>query len=257
MAGPGAARNWRRVIGLASVVALLVLDGGTVAGQPGTAWPPTPEQLDELLRREDRDALPAVREVFRRASDKAVRLRAAATLVRLGDPEMGYWEFLVREASRAVDSDMPDPLPYDAQGRGIKGRFSQEFLDWCGARKVDCQAAAEEAMMWLPSYVLVLGTTGDPRGFDILMRGIASKNSLIVAQAARALARLQDRRAIGPIIDAARRVPADMRLVVASALVFFDDPEARKAAEELIPDRAVLDTLRKQARKGPKAVYEY
>ncbi len=231
--------------------------GGNVLGQEGTALPLTPEHVEELLWREDAGAVPALREALRRVSDRFMKLRVAAALVRLGDPERSYWEFVVREASLAVDSDVPSPLAHDAQGRTIRGKFSKEFLDWCTAKKVDCNAAADEALMWLPSYVLVLGTTADPRGFDILMRGLASKNHLIVANAAMGLARLQDRRAIRPIIEAARRAPSEAQSSIAEALVFFDDPEAQKAADELIPKRAVLESLRKRALKGPKAVFGF
>jgi hypothetical protein len=72
------------------------------------------------------------------------------------------------------------------------------------------------------------------------------------------LARLQDQRAIQPIIRAGRRAPKAARDLFGTALVFFDDPEAQAAAEELIQDKRLLEAARERAKtRGPRGLFGF
>ena len=74
--------------------------------------------------------------------------------------------------------------------------------------------------------------------------------------AAQGLAVLQDKASIPLIIEAARKAPSEMQRFIAHALVAFDDPQARAAAEKLIPDKALLAELKQTVKeKGPRGLW--
>jgi len=101
-----------------------------------------------------------------------------------------------------------------------------------------------------------MGEAGDPRGLSILRKGLLSPNYEVRATAAKGLALLQDKVSISSIIEAARTAPLELQWAVALALVAFDDPRARAAAEELIPNKEVLEDLKKGVKeKGARALW--
>lgn len=217
------------------------------------------KRLNELVSREDPAALPELRERFKEVQERAEKLLIASSLVRMKDPDLAYWTYLANEARAVVESDMPLPSLFDSHGQVVPGRRSPEFLSWCRARNCDVEAMASAAVYEVPMPIIALGAAADPRGFDILMRALESKNHLVAAEAAQGLARLQDPRAIGPIIRAARRAPrAAAGSAFGLALVQFDHPEAQAAAEELVGDKKLLQQLRERAKtQGPRAIYGF
>jgi hypothetical protein len=74
--------------------------------------------------------------------------------------------------------------------------------------------------------------------------------------AARGLAVLQDKDSIPLIIEAARKAPSEIQWFIAHPLVAFEDSKARAAAEELIPDKAILEDLKQKAKeKGARGIW--
>lgn len=71
---------------------------------------------------------------------------------------------------------------------------------------------------------------------------------MIIDIAAKGLAKLQDPRAIPALIDAGRQNPGEARGGT-DALLFFDDPKAQAAAEELSDDKKILEGLRSEIKK--------
>jgi hypothetical protein len=61
------------------------------------------------------------------------------------------------------------------------------------------------------------------------------------------LAKLQDKDSIPLIIEACEKVSRERALMMAIALVYFDDPRAQAAAETLL-DKPVLEERRKRIR---------
>lgn len=61
------------------------------------------------------EALPALKQQFALTTDIARQGIIANALVRLGDKDTMYWNFLLQRATAAVDSDLPDPF-HDSQG---------------------------------------------------------------------------------------------------------------------------------------------
>jgi len=80
---------------------------------------------------------------------------------------------------------------------------------------------------------------------------------VVTSAAAQGPARLQDARAVRPLIEASRRVPAEIGETIGTALVFFNDPDAQAAAERSIPDKAVLNAWRERPLEGAKAIFGF
>lgn len=216
------------------------------------------ELLGDLITKGDKTALPPLRQAFEDSNSKLEKQTIASTLLSYGDKDIRFLEYLAGFAKTAIESDMPFPIAFDSQGSAIRGQYSSEFVAWAARNRIDPHKAAEEAMFGQPGDVLFLASAVDSRAFDLLLRGLEAKNYFVVANAARGLARLQDARAIRPIIEACKRAPPELARLIAEALVYFDDPEAQAAAERFILNKAVLNELRQRAKeRGVKAIFGF
>jgi len=183
-------------------------------------------------------AVPELEKQFQMTDDALLKPSVASALVRLGDKRPVYWDYLVEKATEAIDSDAPYPAKCDADGKLVPG-VSPEFANWAKAHTMSVDSAVNDAALLLPSAVLLLGDTLDPRAIPLLRRGLDSPNFMIQADAAMALADLHDKASIAMIIQACRRAPADTAFAIADALLHFDDPEAQRAANEFRPVKAL------------------
>lgn len=179
-------------------------------------------------------AIPELEKQFEMTDDALLKPSVASALVRLGDKKPQYWDYLVKVATRAIDSDAPYPAKCDANGKVIPG-VSPEFADWAKAHNISVDSAVNDAALLLPSAVLLLGETRDPRAIPLFRRGLESPNFMIQADAALSLADLHDKASIPMIIEVCRRAPADEAFAIADALHHFDEPEAQRAAKEFRP----------------------
>jgi HEAT repeat protein len=108
-------------------------------------------------------------------------------------------------------------------------------------------------MYTLPGDVMMMAITGDPRGIPILRQGLSSSNYGVRNAALVGLALIQDKDSIPAMIQAANNAPPGMRDLLARPLVFFDDPRAQTASQEMIKDKRVLQKMQETARtKGPR-----
>jgi hypothetical protein len=64
-------------------------------------------------------AIPSLEEQFGRATDVDTKTKIASGLVRLGDKHNTYWNYLLEQATLAVDSDVPDALFSDPLGKTV------------------------------------------------------------------------------------------------------------------------------------------
>jgi HEAT repeat protein len=184
-------------------------------------------------------AIPALEEQFKRAADVDTKVSIASGLVKLRDRDNTYWNFLLEQATLAVDGDMPDPVYSESQGKMTSQ--SPELQAWADAHNVSVNTAWQYASSDIPGKVLQLAWTGDPRGIPLLQRALHARNYLIVAWAAKGLAQIQDKQSIPLIIAAAQRAPTGYNSVVTESLVYFDDTQAQSAVDSYMPkDRAAL-----------------
>lgn len=215
-----------------------------------------PVALQRIARAGAVDAIPLLHQQFERTDEDLLKDAIASALVRLGDKDRTYWDFLETHAREVIQSDVPFPVPFDTQGNTVKKQFAQEFLEWAKTNHIDPQAAATAQMQTVPAQISFLAATGDPRGLELLRRAMASRNYFVQAIAARGLAKLQDVDSVPLIITACKRAPAEAAALIARSLVFFNTAQAQSAAETFIKNREVLDELRKLSRdKGADALF--
>ena len=216
----------------------------------------TPATVNRIVQLRGVQAIPVLREQFSVHADTLTRQALASGLVRLGDSDQVYWDFLVDHARVAIESDAPFPIAFDSQGKLVPKQLSPEFVAWAKANNLQPESASSVHMYALPIDVTFLAVTGDARGLALLRKGLSSRNYLVQAVAAKGLAKLQDRDSVPAIIEACRKAPAQVSELIARALVFFDDVRATGASETFITDRQVLAELRRLSReKGPSGVF--
>jgi hypothetical protein len=176
-------------------------------------------------------AIPALENQFARETDIGTKAKIAAGLVRLGDKDNTYWNYLEEQAALAVDSDIPDAVFSQSQAKVVDHQLSPELHAWADSHHVDVNTAGIDARYDFPGKVLSLGETGDPRGIPLLRRALQSRNYFIVAEAANGLAQIQDKDSIPLIIAACRRAPPGFNSGIAMSLIWFDDPRAQTAVD--------------------------
>ena len=256
------------------------------------------EKVDELrallnsrytfqdLLNDNPEAVSIDEQIFALSDDAVTRQRIAGILVSVGVKDRRYFDYLSAEARRALNNPMPWPSTYDKQGRlnheitpafiawckkrGLDPNDSRyisyrpvspTFLDWCLDRNLNLNNARYAAYYEIPAVWTDLAAAHDPRAYDLLIEGLHSHNLMIVAMAAKGLARLQDPRAIHELIATGKRVPGEARLGVAVALLYFSDDAAQAAANEfgeVLGNKELFQSMRAQARtQGVKALFPY
>jgi hypothetical protein len=209
-----------------------------------------PMELLLLVQSGAPEGVPILKEQFTVSTTPIhIRVIVASYLVRIGERDPVYWDFLFTKAKDVAESDAPDPKQYDSEGKAVPGQLSPEFVEWANAHGLSPNDAAVAQTYELPGILLLLAKTGDLRGLGLLRRGLASRNYLTETMAAYGLAILRDRESIPLIIEACRKAPKDAAFAIAWALVFFDDPKAQTAAEEFIANKQLLEELRKMIRE--------
>jgi len=216
----------------------------------------TPATVNRIVQLRAVQAMPVLKQQFAVNADKVTKQALASALVRLGDTEVVYWDFLTDHAKAAVESDSPFPIAFDAEGKLLPRQLSPEFLGWAKAHNMSPESASSIQVYAFPVDLTFLAVTGDPRGLALLRRGLSSRNYFIQAVAAKGLAKMRDTSSVPVIIAACRNAPAQAAELIARALVFFDDDRAQSAAETFIKDRQMLGELRRLSReKGPAGVF--
>jgi hypothetical protein len=166
------------------------------------------------------------RTLFDLTMDTNLKLQTASVLVSFGVKDPTYLEYLKTEATKVLRLgfwDMENAFQYPR-----------------------------------PDTWYYLAAAGDPRFYDLLMRGLHSPNQVIAANAALGLAKLGDARAADELVATGRAAPPDLRWSIIRSLICFPEPKAQKEAEELTPPegKILLDSFRSEIReKGPRALF--
>jgi hypothetical protein len=201
------------------------------AVKSGDFWP---VQVETIAAAGAVEAIPILKEQFARSQHWLIKPKLASALVRLGgDQDDIYWEFLVKQATIAVESDAPDFMNFDPKAKDSAGP-SPGFIAWADAHKLDAQEAGWDAVYRLPGMIMLLSSTGDRRAIPLLRQGLLSPNHQIEYVAAQGLAELQDKDSIPYIVQACEAAPAELPALIARSLVYFDDPEAQKALDKYV-----------------------
>jgi hypothetical protein len=215
--------------------------------------------VDMIRRGGAVEAIPILKEQFTRVHDPLNKAQIASVVIRLGDRDKTYWDFLVKEATPALESDAPDFMNFDPKAKTGAGP-SPEFIAWAKAHNVPPNGpngtAAEDSMYNFPGIVGFLGLTGDARAIPLLRKALSSPNHMIETVAAEDLAEMQDKASIPFIIEACKRAPPAAAALIAESLIYFDDAEAQSAVDTYVPkDRAKI--LREARARGKRTPYTY
>lgn len=209
--------------------------------------------IHRLRRKSDKKAIPALKSAFEKAERKVEKQAAAAALVALGE-DGPYWEYLASLASAAIDSDMPMPVLFSADGKPEKG-FTPAFSAWCKKKGLPENETAHEAIYERPSDVLFIGMANTKKAAPLLMRGLESDNVFIAKRAAQGLANLKDNEGARAIREAAKR-PGIKASTLAETLIYFDDADSQMDFERYAKDGEIKKALRASAkRRGTKNVW--
>ena len=189
--------------------------------------------LNYLKRNPNIEALDILREAFPRIpDDDNIKSDIASHLYRKNvGPE--YFDWLFARAQAAIDRDLPlFDLP-------TKKSLEEQPPAWKKERRalnLELNDCALQAMYKDPGAVLNLGIIRDPRSYDLLAKGLNSRNPVIVISSVNCLGLLGRPEAI-PLIEARlRRDTLENRLVYLTALGDFHTPAA-----DAIIDRYELD----------------
>ncbi|HEX4231075.1 MAG TPA: HEAT repeat domain-containing protein [Bryobacteraceae bacterium] len=191
--------------------------------------------INRIARAGAVQAIPGLKKQFELAQDGLSKDSMASALVRLGDKDPIWWEYVAQQATAAIESDAPCPMGFDLNGKTVPGP-SSEFIAWAKVHSLTINAAEEIAVRELPGKVAFLAETRDRRAIPLLQRALSSPNVLIQTRAAQALEEFQDKGSIPLIVGACRRAPADAAAAIANfSLARWGDPDAKNAASEFMP----------------------
>jgi hypothetical protein len=118
--------------------------------------------VDLIARASAIEGIPALKDQFDRVRDPLLKDKIAAALLRLGEKDDKYWEFLVNEAKAALESNTPNFVSYDSEGKAVSAP-SPEFEAWLQTSGTSDESAMDDSMYLLPGRVALLGWSGDPR----------------------------------------------------------------------------------------------
>lgn len=196
--------------------------------------------VDQIIKvAGEKYSVPILQNLFSQSQSTMTKCFIASKLIKLGDSDEVYWNYLARMARETLDSDIPDLPAYDENGKAIKGKISPEFEAWAKAQK-DSGGPWAEDQLYGPMLPLgLLAGTGDPRAIPLLRRGLLARSYLMEAASAMGLAELKDKDSIPLIVEACKRAPTDAAGAIAMALLQFNDPEAQVAAEPYLPEEMV------------------
>ncbi len=211
--------------------------------------------VDRIVRAGAVEAIPVLKEQFAKERDTPTKDILASALVTLGDKEEVYWDFLVEQATEAIEKDVPFPREFNPGGKMLTDHFSPFFLQWAKDHGLSPGEAGQIVGYELPGKLMLLARAGDPRGVYLLRRALSSRNYTLAVIASKGLAKLQDKGSIPMIIEAAQRAPSDVSPGIADALLYFDDPRAQDAATRLIPDGAYREQIRRGIRDGKAPLF--
>jgi len=207
--------------------------------------------VEQLARAKASQAIPMLEQKFERTQNPLDRAHVASALLRLGDKNDTYWNFLEKQAAQAIENAPPDFMSYDSQGKSVPGP-SPEFTAWAKTHGLASSGMGEQIYL-APAPVGILALTADPRGVPLLQKALLSPNHQIEIFAAMGLAEIQDHNSVPLIIEDCRKAPAEVATAIAQSLVYFDEPEAQRAVDTYMPAE-VAKIFREARAQGKKPI---
>jgi hypothetical protein len=149
-------------------------------------------------------AIPILEDLFAHGATAETKPWIASELVKLGDKDDSYWNYVVDLATDELENGPPDFMSFDEDGKESAGP-SPEFLKWAKAHHISSESFSFETVMPVRFGMLIV--TKDPRAIPLLRRGLLSPNHVVERIAASGLVALKDRDSIPEIVEAASGRP--------------------------------------------------
>lgn len=204
----------------------------------------------------DKKARAVLKRAFEKTPDQGTKKEIGKVLLQLGEKDDKYWEPLEAAAKARIESDMPWILTYDAQGKTIRGKFSDDYLAWCKKKGVAPESLTEDSLYGAQQDIRAIAETGDKRAIPWLVKALDSKNPMVVIKAVQGLAKFQHKAALEKILAVCETAPSEVSSAIGQFLVFFKDPKADAAAEKYVTSKQMLDHRKKQAAtEGASAIF--
>jgi hypothetical protein len=101
--------------------------------------------VSRLADYQDERVLPSLKDAFEARENKEERQYIASSIVRLGEKDEKYYRYLESFAKEAIDSDLPDPYVYGAEGDAVRRKLSPELKIWAEKHGVSLEEAYHKA----------------------------------------------------------------------------------------------------------------
>lgn len=198
--------------------------------------------IRRLIYLDDRRVTPALREAFDRQRQPITREFIAAALVRLGDTDPRFFDYVAGAALEAERSEIPYPTSFITKvGDHSNPEEQEEIRVWAQAHNVPVLGVIRRAMFDVPGAVEALALTKDKRAVPILLQALQSSNLLVVREGALGLARMHETPAIPRIITACQGLGPEDKPWLARSLLYFHSKSAQETAGSMIGDLARLE----------------
>lgn len=206
-----------------------------------------PYDLEVIGQANAVEAIPDLEKQFAHTSesDPILKGKIAQVLVKLGDKNSLYWDYLAANAKAVGESDAPDPFVSDPQGK-VTGQ-SPSLEAWAKAHNTPVEVAFGNAEYVWPSRILFLAATGDRRAIPILQKAMSSPSLTIQAMAAKGLAEFQDKNSVPLIMESLKRAPKQAAEAIADSLAYFDDPQIQDMAAKYLSSERIKSIREQKA----------
>ena len=256
-------------------VSILLTFCGYVVGIGAQGRPPLQTLLDRLeepqldlgavsnlANYQDERVLPSLKDAFEARQSKQDRQYIASSIVRLGEKDEKYYRYLESFAKVAVDSDLPNPYVYGADGVAVRGKLNPDLKIWAEKNGISVEEAFHRASDTFPTDLMRFGGTRDGRNLALLRRGLKSANPMVVAPSADALASMNDVDSIPFVLRLIETSSKSLALALTISLTLYDvgvDREQQIRGLLLDPKlremyRWSMETKHKREVQSPQAV---
>lgn len=211
--------------------------------------------VSSLANYQDQRVLPSLKDAFESRHSKEDRQYIAKSIVRLGEKDEKYYLYLESFAKEAIESDLPDPYVYAADGAEVRGKLNPQLNDWAANHGISVAEAHYKATNTYPTDVLLFGGMRNSRSLALLRRGLKSANPMVAASCANALASMNDLDSIPLIlrlIEATRNKP--MAMLLSGYLLLYDvDVSTEQWISSFLVDSKLRDMYRRDLEIKHKA----
>jgi len=213
--------------------------------------PIDPQMIYKIINENKTSEISEIEKKFEEAPNSMYKSLYVSMLLRLGDEDDKYFEYLEDQAKQIIEDDRPYLLAKDANGKDIKGQISPEFEDWCSNKDIEINICISEWVYSIPAITTYLGLSGDERFFVYLEAALNSSSEIKVRAAANGLGLLGDKRAIPLFAQVLKNTNKPFHQhKIALPLYYFNDSGATELAEEYIIYPKEAEYYKKEAKEG-------